>query len=44
MKKIDHLINLFRDLKRDDLGLVIVGSSMPKNSVPHQSCKYSLFG
>jgi glycosyltransferase involved in cell wall biosynthesis len=30
-KKVDHLIEIFRDLPRDDLGLVIVGSGMPEN-------------
>lgn len=29
-KKVDHLIDVFRELKRDDLGLVIVGSGMPE--------------
>lgn len=29
-KKVDHLIDIFRDLKRNDLGLVIVGSGMPE--------------
>jgi len=41
-KKVDHLIDIFRDLGRDDLGLVIVGSGLseelksrmnPKNTV-----------
>jgi glycosyltransferase involved in cell wall biosynthesis len=30
-KKVDHLIEIFRDLPRDDIGLVIVGSGMPEN-------------
>jgi glycosyltransferase involved in cell wall biosynthesis len=28
-KKVDHLIEIFRDLSRNDIGLVIVGSQMP---------------
>lgn len=33
-KKVDHLIEIFRELKRDDLGLVIVGSGL---SPEHQA-------
>ena len=33
-KKVDHLIEMFRELKRDDLGLVIVGSGL---SPEHQA-------
>ena len=29
-KKVDHLVEMFRELKREDIGLVIVGSSMPE--------------
>jgi glycosyltransferase involved in cell wall biosynthesis len=29
-KKVDHLIDMFRDLKREELGLVIVGSGLPE--------------
>ncbi len=42
-KKIDHLIDLFRGLKRDDLGLVIVGSSMPeelKSRINSENTRY----
>jgi len=28
-KKVDHLVDIFRELDREDLGLVIVGSGMP---------------
>lgn len=27
-KKVDHLIDMFRDLRRDDVGLIIVGSGL----------------
>jgi glycosyltransferase involved in cell wall biosynthesis len=30
-KRVDHLIDMFRTLNRDDLGLVIVGSNLPED-------------
>src|SRR5205823_786982 len=29
-KRVDHLVEMFRQMDREDVGLVIVGSSMPE--------------
>jgi len=42
-KKVDHLIDIFRDLPRNDLGLVIVGSGMPENFKRRLNPKNSVY-
>jgi glycosyltransferase involved in cell wall biosynthesis len=42
-KKVDHLIDMFRDLKRDDLGLVIVGSGLSDELKARMNSKNTVY-
>src|SRR5258706_8543488 len=42
-KKVDHLIEMFRELPGNDLGLIIVGSGMPDHSKKRLNPKNSIF-